>query len=318
MKNLLHITLLTMFFSTISFSADLGDIGASIISAINDKQFDEAEKLIKENQGLEINDIKDGYGCNLLKLAAGLKLNEDEQLINKQLKLVNLLISKGVKVNAVDAIFSTPLIAAVGRKNLALIKLLIENGADINYKSNSNETVLHMSARRSLTKIIILLLDNNADVNIADWCGRTPLLMAALAKKPEIVLLLLANGSITDNLPENIDTAISTIIEKYKIIINMAKDKNIKLPHEVRQECIKFLNNSIPIDTKWHSDFPEEIFINISSNFDFITLIKLSTTSQRVYIIANMMIKERDLHKAITVDIIKDFAKKNFNMDLID
>ncbi len=111
--------------------------------------------------------------------------------------LAELLILKGVDVNAKDDENQTPLHVAYGR---SVTELLINNGADIEAKDTRGRTPLHSAVLspweiHNNKDMIDLLITNKADINAITNSGWTPLHYAAREGYTEVAQLLIANGA---------------------------------------------------------------------------------------------------------------------------
>jgi len=140
---------------------------------------------------------------------------------NGHKEIVELLIAKGVDVNARDNDGYTPLDWAIMNKltetadllrkhggktseelfalfkaaedgNIEAAKQAIANGIDVNAEDDDGRTPLHRAAWRGHKEVVELLIANGADVNAKDGMGATPLHLAATK---EIVELLIAAGA---------------------------------------------------------------------------------------------------------------------------
>lgn len=105
-------------------------------------------------------------------------------------KNVAKYLANNVKNIDVNAIYGTPLMAAVFKGHVDLVRLLLELGADPNIQDANGTTNLHYAVILRKKKIIELLLKHNADLNILDNKNRTALEYAKIAGNEEIIKLL--------------------------------------------------------------------------------------------------------------------------------
>jgi len=153
-------------------------------------------------------------------------------------EIVELLIAKGLNVNARTKKGKTPLFWAIEEGQEEIAELLIARGADVNTitKDGSSNTPLHLAARKASSKITELLIVNGADVNAQDKDGFTPLHWAAAShrdlkgeertiindRRKKIVELLIIHGADVNAQAQNVFTplhsAASEEIEKLLIV----------------------------------------------------------------------------------------------------
>jgi ankyrin repeat protein len=89
-------------------------------------------------------------------------------------KIAEMLIAKGVDLNARDGIGETPLHLAVRKGQEGVAELLISKGADINIQNNKGQTPLQMMADRAAIyqvlpqhrKVVQILVSKGADANL--------------------------------------------------------------------------------------------------------------------------------------------------------
>ena len=113
---------------------------------------------------------------------------------------VELILVRGIDVNARDEHGEMALHAAAGRGHMEVVKLLLAKGADVNARivsqwSDSGSTPLHMAAMRGHYDMAGLLLAKRANVNAKNSDGRTPLHMAAKGCHCEVAKLLIGEGA---------------------------------------------------------------------------------------------------------------------------
>jgi ankyrin repeat protein len=106
--------------------------------------------------------------------------------------VAELLLAKGADVNAKSYYGNTPLHDAVMRGQKDMAELLLAKGADVNAKGNSGFTPLHYAPDKDMAE---LLLAKGADVNATISDGTTPLKSAALRGNKDVAELLLAKGA---------------------------------------------------------------------------------------------------------------------------
>jgi ankyrin repeat protein/beta-lactamase regulating signal transducer with metallopeptidase domain len=186
-----------------------------------------AEFLIAKNADINASDGKDR---TLLHQAA--------QARTDAVKLVELLIAKGIDVNAkTDSRKNTPLHLASSAGNKQAAELLISKGAEIDSKDSNGHTPLHLTHDKALVELLVskgadvnaensiaftrytplhhaamrdadiaeFLIDHGAEVDAASGSfGRTPLHQAVITGKPRIVELLIDKGAdpnLSDRMP---------------------------------------------------------------------------------------------------------------------
>jgi serine/threonine protein kinase len=139
-----------------------------------------------------------------LLISKGAKVNDlsqDSQLplilavSNRQLDMVELLISKGVKINDRNQGSQTPLMLAVSDRQLDMVKLLISKGADINMRTQDGQTPLMLAVSDRQLDMVKLLISKGADINMRTQDGQTPLIAAIDKEQFDMVELLISKGA---------------------------------------------------------------------------------------------------------------------------
>ena len=83
--------------------------------------------------------------------------------------VVNVLIQKGVDVNAVDNDYKTALYWAAQRGHVDVVKLLLQNGADVNAVGEYyKKTALRIAAEQGHNSVVKMLIRNGAKHNYDD------------------------------------------------------------------------------------------------------------------------------------------------------
>jgi hypothetical protein len=140
------------------------------------------------SKGADVN-AKDGRGFTPLHQACFTRLGR---------AVAELLIAQGANMNAKITDVNdgrTPLHVAAWSGNVPVAELLIAKGVDIDAKENNGGTPLHRACLHSHKVVVELLLAKGADLNVKDNKGQTALSFAKEGKYEEIVELLRKNGA---------------------------------------------------------------------------------------------------------------------------
>ena len=141
-----------------------GLVHSLIFEAARDGDVEQVKALFDGNPGLVI--TKDSYrGVTPLHVAAE----------KGKRNVVELLLAKGLHVNARNKVGATPLHLAAARGRRDVAELLLANRADVNVGNKYGATPLHLAAGKGNTEVVEVLLAKNADVNARDSNGATPL-----------------------------------------------------------------------------------------------------------------------------------------------
>ncbi len=132
----------------------------ALVWAVNAGQTDVAEFLINNNANVNVK-----YGRQNQSLL-------HSAIQTDSVKLIELLIEKGINVNVKNRAGQTPLYAAVLRGRVDVVKFLLDKGADVNVSLGargigarggmSSMTLLNMAQRRGNAEIVELLKKNGA------------------------------------------------------------------------------------------------------------------------------------------------------------
>ena len=95
-----------------------------------------------------------------------------------QRDVCELLLKRGMNVDAKDHKGDTPLEYASGTVKRNVAELLITKGANVNARGKHGMTPLHEAAYKAHLDVIALLIAMGAEVNAVDEMGRTPLDLA--------------------------------------------------------------------------------------------------------------------------------------------
>ncbi|MBN1798973.1 MAG: ankyrin repeat domain-containing protein [Spirochaetales bacterium] len=121
-------------------------------------------------------------------------------------KIIDLLILRGVNVNARGSFGETALMMAAYWGHKEIVQLLLHKRADVNIRDNGGTTALMMAVveQDELYAIaggsdrlesVKLLIASGADVNIHDNCGKTALDYAEQSANKQIIYLLQRAGA---------------------------------------------------------------------------------------------------------------------------
>ena len=122
------------------------------------------EKIISINKNL-LNFIDELSGNTLLHIS----------VLKEKYEIINILITKGHKINIINYYKETPLHLSIPTKNHRIINLLLEKKANPNIKDINNVTPMHIAAYIGDYKVIKLLLLYSGDAFIIDNFGKKPI-----------------------------------------------------------------------------------------------------------------------------------------------
>ena len=117
--------------------------------------------------------------------------------------VVQLLLSKGALVDAMDMRENTPLHLAASGGHTSIVELLLSKGASLEAKDTYGWTPLHRAAYGGHTRTVRLLLSKGASAKAMNTDNRTPL---DLATSSDIVKLLKSKATTKLATPGNIRT----------------------------------------------------------------------------------------------------------------
>lgn len=156
-----------------------------------DFDFTESMRLIRINESLikavENTDLR----CVKIALDSGADINvkleydlektllhlaiNNRQSDSKKLELIELLLDRGINIDAKNKSGNTALHLASKSCNHELVMLLTKYGADVNCRNNLLSSSLHLVASQGYTETLIFLIESGANINYKDHMGRSPL-----------------------------------------------------------------------------------------------------------------------------------------------
>ncbi|MBN1481543.1 TonB family protein [candidate division KSB1 bacterium] len=128
-------------------------------------------------------------------------------------EVVELLVSKGARVDFPDKFGNTPLMAAVQNGNFDIAEFLIDKGADVNAKTLIGYTPLLYALEFGQLEIAEILVENGADANVIDKYNYSPLMHAASRGYSELVETFVAAG-VDMNLKNKKDETAALLAQK--------------------------------------------------------------------------------------------------------
>ncbi|ELU13439.1 hypothetical protein CAPTEDRAFT_98474, partial [Capitella teleta] len=129
-------------------------------------------------------------------------------------RVVKLLLNKGVEIDARDILGRTPLyIAICYSTNETTLKMIVEvlvtNGANVDTSDYDGNTPLHRASIRKHLSIVNYLLENGADPNAMNNEGNTPYHYAIWNEQKHLADLLLKYGADVHMRNNHCESAVS-------------------------------------------------------------------------------------------------------------
>jgi ankyrin repeat protein len=164
------------------------------------------------------------------------------------LGLLQLLVEKGAKIDALDKDGNTPLMIACRGlpESVESIVSLVKQGASVTRCFSNGSSLLHVlcAFRQGLTENILqLLLDKGAQIDAADKEGNTPLMIAFrnLPQLDPVASLLLRHGASPTACANNGYTLLHTAYAEGSRIpeetLKMLLDKGVKIDAPDKEGC---------------------------------------------------------------------------------
>jgi hypothetical protein len=113
-----------------------------------------------------------------------------EDVLQRQVEVIRVLISEGVDIDARDRLGETPLHYAAEHGSINVGEVLITNGAKVNANNNKGETPLHRSTFWGYQKMVELLMASGADITAKTNGGQTTVDIATQQDYPGLRTLL--------------------------------------------------------------------------------------------------------------------------------
>ncbi|ELT88636.1 hypothetical protein CAPTEDRAFT_47865, partial [Capitella teleta] len=115
-------------------------------------------------------------------------------------RMVKILLNKGLEIDARDIYGYTPLFIVISSSsNETTLKMIVEalvtNGANVDTSDHDGDTPLHMASIRKHPSIVNYLLENGADPNAINNEGNTPYHYAIWNEQKQLADSLLKYGA---------------------------------------------------------------------------------------------------------------------------
>jgi ankyrin repeat protein len=205
--------------------------------------------------GLDVNRQCE-YGSKMTPLHLNCELNDDE--------MVNLLLDLGANINATDRSKSNALHYACqnSKVNMRLIKILINKGIRMESRDCKGLTPLHICCRKGHCDALVILLENDANINTKNLENHTPLYDAILRHCYDCVKVLIEHGADVNAVDNSGNTVLHAAFKSFegvnydciKMLIDHGADVNavdnsgdtvlhaaFKKGGRVNYDCIKML-----------------------------------------------------------------------------
>ncbi|OPY67979.1 MAG: Ankyrin repeats (3 copies) [Syntrophorhabdus sp. PtaU1.Bin050] len=188
--------------------------------------FDEISELF--NTGLDVN-MHDPGGRTALTYAAANAQNEIFAV-----RVTELLVAKGAKVNTEDSFGRAPIVYAIEEDRKVLAGYLLDNGADPTLQSRAyNTPIVFVPFVRQRPALASMIIAKCSDVNIRDSLGNTLLSWVSRFGYLDSVRLLLQAGAHVNNRSIHDKTPLMEAAEKghygvAELLVEKGADVNIQ------------------------------------------------------------------------------------------
>ncbi|OPX97572.1 MAG: Ankyrin repeats (3 copies) [Syntrophorhabdus sp. PtaB.Bin006] len=195
-------------------------------NAYDREDFDEISQLV--SAGFDVN-MHDPGGRTALTYVTANAQNETFAV-----KVAELLVLKGAKMNTEDSFCRTPIIYAIEDDRRALTAYLLDNGADPTLQSRAyNTPIIFVPFVRQRPALASMIIAKCRDVNIRDFLGNTPLSWASRFGYLDSVRLLLQAGAHVNNRSIHDKTPLMEAAEKgqydvAELLVEKGADVNIQ------------------------------------------------------------------------------------------
>ncbi len=240
----------------------------ALMQAANSGNFKIVEKLLKKGADINLLDKSeenalfyalDGYNDYLYETLGNIEFQEefDKQKARDYLKIINMLLSKGINVNQTNIYGDTILIMIFssehfpGKESMEEIaKFLIKSGANLSYKNKKGHTILTFAAGNLWFDMTKFLLRKGESFQKLDDKGKETLKLASVRGKKEDIEFLTNLGAEADFTAMALEALRSNNIEILNLLIDRGFDAKYIDEYQNNLLIIYFLslNNCKTID----------------------------------------------------------------------
>jgi hypothetical protein len=118
-----------------------------------------------------------------------------EEVENKILEMLDVLIDNGADINTHDPMGETPLNYAISLGYIRIVEMLIARGADVNLAGRFSDRPLHNAVHSGNPHMVRMLIEKGANINLTGRNGWTPLQLAIKTERQDIADLLKQYGA---------------------------------------------------------------------------------------------------------------------------
>lgn len=205
-----------------------GKYGSALCAAVeSEKDAEEKVSLLLET-GCDINFVEENKPTALQRAAA-----------RSNVKLINLLLSKGANVNLTGGDLDTPLNAAIqGGIDLTTINTMLAHNADIKNAGIRGKLPIHAAAAGDRVDVLQALIHAGADLLAKDIDGRSALMHGVASESIDIINYLLDHQSFDANEADatlQTPLIVAAMLDN-RVIVNRLLENGISKPETLNTQ----------------------------------------------------------------------------------
>ena len=185
---------LILFLSCVSFLTEAGQIHQAVQKG--DKNL--LSVVLEES----LLDSRDRHGNTVLHIAVQ----------RQDVEMVQLLLKRGLNVNARNRAGETALHIACRLRNEEIAHFLLKKDMNLNLGDKNGDTVLHVASRRDLPSVILELLNKGANINVQNNGGNTPLHNVSSLNNFKLIRLFIKRGANVNIKNKKQNTALDFVM----------------------------------------------------------------------------------------------------------